>query len=449
MNLYLKSLRDKYENLRSAIQGLQDRAAEENRDLAPEELRSVQEMSEQATQLHKQIESLTEVEVRNAKVAALQAKLALAQAEASDANTQTGDDDADTQSGDQTRSTKLGAPRAYAKDRDPGHYTRTSKHSFFADLYRAKEYGDEEAQRRLTEHMRALDTPNEGPGIVPPRWLTEEFAEVARQGRALANAVRNFPLGDDPRPLTLPKQTAGTDAVVTEQPSENAEIEDDDAWDSATDVVTPKPTAGAQNVSRQMLDMSSPAIDQLIYSDLIGAYNDKVEKKVADAIMALGTPLPAIEGPGIDVTDPQHFAKVAVRAAVAVRQARKRPPNLWVMSVGRYGEFLNLTDTTGRPLVPDGSGGPMNVLGIGSVNVDGIYRNLPIIATEGVDVDDEFAAVRSSDVILFESNMLRFRYEQPQGPQTIKLGIWAYTAVLVRYGSAPVKRVAVTEESPS
>src|SRR5690606_40376967 len=76
--------------------------------------------------------------------------------------------------------------------------------------------------------------------------------------------------------------------------------------------------------------------------------------------------------------------------------ARRSSDLLWVMSVGRYGEFLNLTDTTGRPLVPDGSGGPMNVLGIGSVNVDGIYRNLPIIATEGVDVDDEFAAVRSS-----------------------------------------------------
>src|SRR5690554_6351403 len=449
MNLYLKSLRDKYENLRSAIQGLQDRAAEENRDLAPEELRSVQEMSEQATQLHKQIESLTEVEVRNAKVAALQAKLALAQAEANDATAATHDGGDDDENTDQTRSTKLGTPRAYAKDRDPGHYTRTSKNSFFADIYRAKEYGDEEAQRRLTEHMRCLDMKRDGRGVVPPRWLTEEFAVVDRVGRTLANAVRNFPLGGVPRPLTLPKQTAGTDAVVTEHASENAEIEDDDAWDSSTDEVTPKPTAGAQNVSRQMLDMSSPAIDQLIYSDLIGAYNDKVEKKVADAIMALGTPLQAIEGSGVEVTDPQHFAKVAVRAAVAVRQARKRPPNLWVMSVGRYGEFLNLSDTTGRPLVPDGSGGPMNVLGIGSVNVDGIYRNLPIIATEGVDVDDEFAAVRSSDVILFESNMLRFRYEQPQGPQTIKLGIWAYTAVLVRYGAAPVKRVAVTEESPS
>src|SRR5690606_39779196 len=129
------------------------------------------------------------------------------------------------------------------------------------------------------------------------------------------------------------------------------------------------------NVSRQMLDMSSPAIDQLIYSDLIGAYNDKVEKKVADAIMALGTPLQAIEGSEVEVTDPQHFAKVAVRAAVAVRQARKRPPNLWVMSVGRHGEFLNLTDTTGRPLVPDGPGGPMKVLGIGSGDGAGGYSN--------------------------------------------------------------------------
>ena len=49
----------------------------------------------------------------------------------------------------------------------------------FADLVRAKEYGDEGSQRRLTEHMRALDTVNEGPGIVPPKGLTEEFAEVA------------------------------------------------------------------------------------------------------------------------------------------------------------------------------------------------------------------------------------------------------------------------------
>jgi len=115
------------------------------------------------------------------------------------------------------------------------------------------------------------------------------------------------------------------------------------------------------------------------------------------------------------------------------------------MSVGRHGEFLNLTDTTGRPLIPDGSDGPMNAFGVGSILVDGRYRGLGIIATEGVEDDNEFAAVKTSDVLLFESNMLRFRYEQPLGPQSVKLGIWAYTDVLVRYGTASVKRVAIEE----
>lgn len=449
-NVYLNSVKQKYNSLRSAIEGLQQRAAEEQRDLSPEELRSVTEMSEQAKSLHTQIEHLTEIEVRNAKVAALNAKLQLAQHDAQQAAVADGDTDDTTPANggkDQTRSVKLGVGGAQTRDRDPGHYIRGGQHSFFSDLVRSKEYGDEEAGRRLAEHNRALSTGEHGTGVVPPRWLVEEFAEVARQGRALANAVRQFPLGNDPRPLTLPKQTAGTDQVVAEQESENDPVGSTDAWDSEVDTVTPKPTAGSQKVSRQMLDMSSPAIDQLVYADLIGAFNQKVEDKVASAVMAIGTPLQAIEGPGVEVTDPQHYAKVAVRAAVSVRQARKRAPNIWAMSIGRYGEFLNLTDTTGRPLVPDQSAGPANVMGIGSVNVDGWYKNLPIIATEGVDADDEFAAVRSTDVILFESDMLRFFYEQPDGPETIRLGIWAYTAVLIRYGTAPVKRVSITEQS--
>lgn len=437
--LYLESLKERYGSLRKAIDGLQARAAEEKRDLSTEELRSIKEMADQAKGLHTQIEDLTEVEVRNAKVAALQAKLALAKADQEDA---AGGDD---QGGDQTRTTKLGG--ATTRQRDPGHYRRDGRHSFFADLVRSRAYGDEEAQGRLTEHMRALDTTNDGTGVVPPKWLADEFAELARQGRAIANAVRHVDL-TDPRPMTLPKQTAGTDDVVDEQESENDPIDDTDKWASSFDTVTPKPIAGAQEVSRQMLDMSTPAIDQLIYADLLGAYNDKIEARVAAAIMSVGTALDAIEGPSVEVTDPNHFAKVAVRAAMAVRTARKRAPNLWLMSSARYGEFLNLTDTTGRPLVPESSAGPVNVAGIGSIQADGVFRGLPIIATEGVSVDDEFAAVRSTDVLLFESPTMRFRYEQPKGPETIRLGIWAYAAVLVRYGTAPVKRVAVAEESP-
>ena len=117
------------------------------------------------------------------------------------------------------------------------------------------------------------------------------------------------------------------------------------------------------------------------------------------------------------------------------------------MSVGRHGEFLNLTDTSGRPLLPDGQDGPMNAAGVGSILVDGRYRGLGIIATDGITADDQIVALRSADVILHEGGAMQFRYEQPSGPQSVKLGVWAYTAIYIKYGTAPIKRVLITEES--
>lgn len=453
MSPYLKAKRAKYDELRKSVEGLQTRAVADKRDLTPQETTLVTEQAEEMKGLLSEIETLTEIEVRNAQHAKFAEDVRAATRSAS-GDTSTGgtggDDDTDT---DTDAGTAVGG--ASAIDRDPGHYTRSSKNSFFGDLYRAKENQDRDAMKRLGQHqthqLRAagLTTAANGPGIVPPKWLTEEFAEIARQGRALANVVRNIPLGDDPRPLTLPKQTVGTDAVVLPQALENDAVSETDLWDSDTEVVTPKPTSGAQKVSRQMLDMATPAIDSLIYADLISAYNLKVEKAVAAAITAAGVAGTALNGlmdPA--VTDVNHYSRVAVRAATAVRQARKLGANILAMSVGRHGEFIDLRDTTGRPLVPDESiGAPMNVLGVGSINIDGRYRQLGMVATEGMLSDYQFAALRSSDVLLFESNMLRFRYEEIYGPQSVKLGIWAYTAILVRYGTASVKIVNITDES--
>jgi HK97 family phage major capsid protein len=424
-NPYLVAQQEKYEALRSTIEGLQARATEEKRDLLPEELRSIQEQGEAAAKLYKEISDLTEIETRNAKVAQLNATVASLTSGAQNRSTETGGEGEPIRMGGAT-----------TRDRDPGHYTRSSNHSFFGDLMRSRDRGDEAAARRLAEHARALDTTNEGPGIVAPKWLTEEFEALARQGRALAAAVRNIPLGNDPRPLTLPKQTAGTDAEVTEQSAENDANSghEDDAWDSDVDTVTPKPTTGTQIVSRQMLDMSTPAIDVLIYGDLTEAYNLKVEKKVGAAIEAIGTAHAATE---------DDFWDVALDAAITVRSSRKLPANILPMTIARYGEFLKLKDGEGRPLMPAETSGPMNVIGVGTVAVDGRAHGLGVIATEGITSDATFAAVRASDVLLFESSMMRFRYEQPLGPESIKLGIWAYTAVKVRRGTTAVKKVTV------
>jgi HK97 family phage major capsid protein len=444
-NPYLMSLRERYDSLRDNIAGLQTRAAEEKRDLTEDELRSVQEQAEQAKTLATQIEDLTEVENRNRKVAELGASLITS-----------GEGDEGGQG--ETKARSLGVART--QDRDPGHYTTSGKNSFFADLYRSRAFSDEVATRRLHEHTRALDTGTEGVGVVPPKWMTDEFETLARQGRALANAVRSIPLGDDPRPLTLPKQTAGTDAVVAEQLNENDPVTGTDAWDSDVDTVSPKPTAGKQIVSRQMLDMSNPAIDQLIYGDLISVYNDKVEAKVGAAIKAIGTALVGTGGGGTapqpgatteaefkDMADSDNGWELALRAAIEVRKARKLPANILAMTVDRYGKFLTLKDADGRPLMPDSTSGPMNVIGVGSVDVDGRVGSLGVIATDGIGTGtypDAFCALRASDVLLFESNMLRFRFEEQAGPESVVLGIWGYTATLVRQGTKAVKRVEIT-----
>lgn len=455
-NVYLTKQREAYEGLRSSIEGVQTRAAEANRGLTEDERKSIESMSAQGKALFDEIETLTDVELRSARVADMQAQVQAAMRGGDGSGNQHG---AGTGTDEQVRNLNAsGRPTggAQTQDRDPGHYRslqQGGQRSFFGDIYAARERGDQDAAKRLAEHNRALTTGSAGAGVVAPKWLMDEYATLARQGRVLANAVRNIPLGDDPRPMTLPKQSAGADTEVTEQAAENDPIEDDDAWASAVDTVTPKPTAGVQIVSRQMLDMSSPAIDTLIYGDLISAYNLKVEKKVGSAIIAVGTALPAAE-PGTDVdgvliTDKSHYARVLVKAAIAVRNARKLPANLVAMSVNRWGEFIDLVDSTGRPLVTGVGDAPSNIMGAADVSSldGGRFKGLNLAPSDGIALDDRFAVLRASDVLLFESNMLRFRYEQPLGPESVKMGIWAYTAVLIRYGTAAVKRVEITADN--
>jgi HK97 family phage major capsid protein len=426
MNPYLQRKREQAEAVRKTIEGLQTRAAEENRDLTEDELRSVNEQSETYKTLVAEIETLTEVETRSQKVAELASQV---------------HDDAGTRT----------TSSASAVDRDPGHYTRSSEHSFFNDLYRSKELGDEEAARRLVEHNRALATGGAGAGVVPPRWLTDEFATLARQGRALANAVRRISLGNDPRTLTLPKQTAGADAAnPAEQADENDPVPTEDKWASDVDTVSPKPTTGAQIVSRQLLDASNPSIDQLIYGDLIAEYNRQVEAKVGAAVIAAaGTAVAtfAVEADFAGTPPDVPAVDAVIDAAVAVRTSRKLPADILAMGPARWGRFKKLKDTTGRPLIPVETAGPMNVFGVGQVQADGVIEGLGVIVTEGINAGaypDNFVVLRAADTILFEGDMLRFRYEEKHGPESIELGIWAYTAVLVRYAGQSTKRVQVT-----
>ena len=444
--------RQEFTTLHERTRGVIDAAASaENgagRDLTEAELAAIESDRERAEALAEEIENLVADELRAARVAAGYADIG-APADTENAGT-----------GEQERSEHdtSGTGGAHTQDRDPGHYRSAvegGEHSFFADLVRARE-GDTDAATRLQEHNRALSTTVSGAGIVPPVWLTQEYEALARQGRVLADMVRRIEI-TSPAPMTLQRQTTGTDAVLAQQATENTHPTETDAFATTVDVVTPKPVSGIQVVSRQMIDSTNPAADSLIYGDMLSVYNRKIEDLVCAAVVtAAGTSVsPMATEAAFAPAAPAMPAEDAITdCAIALWNARKLPADVVAMRVSRWGRFSKFRDTAGRKMYPADDGQLVNVSGRGSIKVPGTIGGLAVAVTDGLGIGigagapagypESIVVLRSGDTILFEGNMLRFRYEEVAGPESVKLGVWAYSAVIVRQAANSVRRTQIT-----
>lgn len=423
MNPYLKRKREQYESMRSAIEGIQTRAVEEDRDLTEDELRSVKDQGEAAGKIAGEIQLITDQENRSVEVAELGNQLRTV-----------------------TEETRNGL--GYTQDRDPGHYRSAAdggQISFFGDLEKSKR-GDTNARERLVQHSRALTAGGEGVGIVPPRWMTNLWTPSLRQGRALANAVRKIDLGNDPRAMTIPKQTGPI--TVAENSDTCGDVTWTNAFDTDVDTVTPVVVSGGQIVCRSFLDSATPSVDQLIFQDLLADYDRQIESKIAGAINT------AAGAGGTLATEAAFNAAGAaydavIDAGMAVWGARKLPADIVVMRIRRWGSFLKLKGSDGRPLIPTQGGGAqaVNVFGVGDVRAAGMIDGLAAIPTDGLGTTaypETLVVQRAEDAILFEGSNLRFEDPYSLGPSQVRLAIWAYAATYVRYAGSSGKKVTVT-----
>jgi HK97 family phage major capsid protein len=440
----LAQLSSLYTEHSAALTMIRDKAATENRlALTTDEETQVRSHQEELDRIIPELESLAGSEARNDQMAALISGVQDAV-------------DADNGAGNTTGSAETRGTFT-TQDRDPGHYRSAKeggKHSFFHDLVHARpEVSDDtEARTRLTEHTRALSTGVAGAGIVPPKWLTDQYAPLARQGRVVANAVRHIDLGDDPRPVVLPRQTTGTDAVVAEQATENTHPTETDAFATATDTVAFKPTSGIQVVSRQTIDMTDPSIDELIYGDMIDVYDNKVEAKVVAAMVAAAVTNGAVTTFANQAAWATGAAALdaVIDAEFALWAARFRPADAAIMRIPRWGKFRKLRDTQGRALIPPefARQSTVNVDGVGSpVQSRGQVEDLYVFPTNAmgtVATPEYILTARLADTILWEGALQRFRFEEVAGPESIKLGIWAYTGCLVRYPASSVYMTQIT-----
>ena len=444
-NVYLKALRDQYDSLKKSIEGLQMRAAEAKRDLTNEELRSVIEQGEKAKALFTQIEDLSDIELRNAKVAEMNAKVA-------DATNRIPGTPQDAGTGSDTGGGNAGfvpVGGAQTQDRDPGFYMRSgSQFSYVGDQYRAQKMGDKEAAARLIKHEAALrdnvhlrdvlgTTTGGGVGLVPPIWLAEQFAPILHRRLRVATQLRQVPWAG-PYPWTIP--VASTAATTTTLAEGTNPTESDPTYTTIT--VLPAAISGYSEVSRQMLEGSNPAVDAIIWGDMIGNFYDNAETTTITAIEGVtGINLVTVTGTTIDL-----MRGGVLDAISAIEDNSAGDGDLFFGRKARWVTYLKLADTTGRPIIVNQGYGAMNAVGLGNNTggfrnpVIGELENLAVVTSPTVNASRGYV-VNSQELLFSISPPLQFSFEQPIGPALVRVGVWGYVAVVANRRPKAITRI--------
>lgn len=429
-NPYLAAIVAERETQVTALETVRAKAVAEKRDLSEAEQGEATRAVTRVAELDAEIKSIVEQEERAAATAAVLARAAQA------------DDTAPAEGKEVSRSA------ATTRDRDPGHYTKESNRSFFGDVVRAAQ-GDRDAQRRQDEHTRAHATGDgTGAGIILPKWMVDEYQGILRDGRHLANVVRRIDISGDPRPIVMPKQTGGrTAAQVPDQAAENDPVTYTDTFDSDVDTVTPTTVTAGEKYSRQFLDSADRSVDQLLFAELVGAYNQKVEALVcARAIASAGSAVATLTLANIGAAD-GGLVDAVIDTGLAVRIARKSNATVGVFTPQVMGKVKKIKDADGRPLIPRGAYGTVNVFGRGDVQTDLEVEGYAFTASEGMGtgaLPETVLLGKADDFLLFEGNLMRFKYEEVEGPQTIRLGIWNYVGTYVKYAGSSFKKFTIT-----
>jgi HK97 family phage prohead protease len=326
-------------------------------------------------------------------------------------------------------------------------------HSLVRDAWYAASQKEDDAIERLRKYRRqteevatlvnqnflsfAPQTTTSAAAVIPPGYRPELYVPQLQQERPFVSNMSQGTLANA-TPFTVPTFTSvGTgsaDHVEGTNPS-------DGSLTFGTKTVTPQAISGRLVLTREIVDASNPAIDQIALAAMRESYNRQTEVKVYTLLNgssgAGGTITTGFVPSGAQAvttakgTDNQTLVK-AIRVALAAYPfARFAAPTIALMGGAATQLLAGAVDTTQRPLFP--YLGNTNSVGAGNSvtmgwNVDGLAF-IPAWANTGVAAgDSQIMILNRSDAWVWESPLLQFRFEEKQGPANIELNIFGYFA---------------------
>ena len=351
---------------------------------------------------------------------------------------------------------------------EPPVYTFTAGrgHSLIRDLWAAKEERDDEAEARVrrfqaqqAEQVKfATVNRTVGANVIPPGYRPDLYVPQLFLGRPLWDMVRTGTL-TDATPFTLPTFTSATGASADHVEGTNPT---DGTLVIGTRTVTPGAISGRFVITREIIDASNPAIDEIAAAAMRESYSQQTEAK-------LYTELNGANGQGGTITSGFVPSGAAVVTATGVGSTgaagvalldtvrdqivgypfrRFAAPDRLALSQEAATQFAKAKDGQGRPLLP--RIGVTNAAGtVGTLeqafDIDGLAGRPAWSMTGNAAGDADTLMWNSADVWAWESPLLTFRYDERSGPALIELALFGYFAVrILRPSGISAVRLTVT-----
>jgi HK97 family phage major capsid protein len=330
-------------------------------------------------------------------------------------------------------------------------YSQHNQHerSFLTDAWNGyQRRTDPDAQERIERHMREVrlekrdiqsSTLN---GLIPPIYVLDQAAELARTGRPFANIVPSYDLPPNGMSVIATRVTTGTGVNI--QTELGAVTETDMV---TTDITIPVVTiTGQQDVSRQAVERGA-LTDQLVFNDLIAAYAERLDSQTLVGTGSAGQHRGLLNVAGIGLqtysvtTITTFFSKLAgLMNDVATN--RLRPASVVIMHPRRWHALVAASDSSNRPLVVPAALSPFNAGAVGTTGsqqfVGTIAGGLPVLVDANVPTnqgaatnEDRVFVARVEDFALWEEGggvPRVFNFEQTAGPGVIRLAVYGVSA---------------------
>jgi HK97 family phage major capsid protein len=337
-------------------------------------------------------------------------------------------------------------------------YDKGSDNSFVRDMIFAHTRNDRGSWDRLHRHMEEVavetrdvsrtDTTSAGE-FVPPLWLVDSFAPLARAGVVGAGLVTEMALPGGTDSINIPKISTGTQAGF--QASDNGSTANRDLVSSTVSAPV-RTISGYDDVAIQLVDQSplGIGIDRLIFGDLTADVNLQLNTAVVgngDGTSGTIQGLYNAAGNSItwtETTPSGAGGQAAIAKALAqIAKNRYADAEAIVMHASTWYYAASLVDSQNRPLIVPTANGVMNGTGVvtnagAAQGLVGTLLGIPVYVDSTMPTvnTNQFPILvgKFSDSFLFTSGLrTRVLNDAKSSTLGVRFQVYQYAALAHRY----------------